>query len=691
MAKESDKSEEIMLKAIDAAIASLRAQDWDLNPYSIAAAAELAPESVFGNKAAMDKIMLARGDGSTYSYDSELAGRCKELTAELDNATVINQDLFDRGSELAERVVELEASVSELEQEAETLALQLQNSWSIGYQKGLAEGREKALAELPKLPLEEKPAEKSVVTKIANLTEAEPNKTKISARAEERSFGSDTDEDLPVEETLHTYAETPVVSNAQSRTQALPEPGVGPVAPVPTQAQPAPLKAATYNDQNYNAVNDHRSPINVSEVYGSLSWKQIETVYQYSAVAGRPNTNLYFEPLNPAEIVEVEAAPAATPTPAPAEAEPTARNRKKSSMPDISFDPPDEPIVSGTTSGAAANSNLSFEKEPEKSAAPSADEIYQLDYVNQYDGGLTGENYPNLGAMQAASGNGRKLDNRVASATFDKLDALPASDHEVPDILDLDQLDIFEGLEDIHELSNIEVIEDVIITPSPEEVTKARVASQSETAAMPKVSNEDLRDLIKTRIKQAQGDDPSQLHSVDQLLEAAGASAANSTSATGADTSSGTSHAGAATGETPGSAAIDLEAIRHGARNKFVGGKTATPAAAGSGAASVTGETTVTMPPANPPLPRVAPVPPDIRKHCMILGVRPEELTTKIIIEAWKAQIAAPGVHPDQGGDTETAVYLNLAKDTLVKWVENQAPKLGKKFGQQGHKDTDKK
>jgi len=91
----------------------------------------------------------------------------------------------------------------------------------------------------------------------------------------------------------------------------------------------------------------------------------------------------------------------------------------------------------------------------------------------------------------------------------------------------------------------------------------------------------------------------------------------------------------------------------------------------------------------------------------MILGVRPEELTSKIIIEAWKAQIAAPGVHPDQGGDTETAVYLNLAKDTLIKWVEAQAPKLGKKFGQQSQardsqskpftmrqgpdKDTDKK
>jgi hypothetical protein len=66
----------------------------------------------------------------------------------------------------------------------------------------------------------------------------------------------------------------------------------------------------------------------------------------------------------------------------------------------------------------------------------------------------------------------------------------------------------------------------------------------------------------------------------------------------------------------------------------------------------------------------------------MMLGVRPDELTIKIVIDAWKAQITAPGVHPDQGGDTETAVYLNLAKDSLVKYIEAQAPKLGKKFGQ---------
>ena len=88
-------------------------------------------------------------------------------------------------------------------------------------------------------------------------------------------------------------------------------------------------------------------------------------------------------------------------------------------------------------------------------------------------------------------------------------------------------------------------------------------------------------------------------------------------------------------------------------------------------------------------------LPADIRKSCLIIGIKPEELTTredgtprpvteaqKLVSEKWKDQIASPGVHPDHGGDTETAVYLNTAKDTLVRWLEAQAPKLGKKFGQ---------
>src|SRR5262249_33929122 len=74
--------------------------------------------------------------------------------------------------------------------------------------------------------------------------------------------------------------------------------------------------------------------------------------------------------------------------------------------------------------------------------------------------------------------------------------------------------------------------------------------------------------------------------------------------------------------------------------------------------------------------------PAEIRKACLLLGVRPEEITNEVVIDAWKRQIASPGVHPDLGGDTESAIFLNTAKDTLIRYLEDQAPKLGKRFSQ---------
>ncbi|MBP9094341.1 hypothetical protein KBI23_25210, partial [bacterium] len=376
MAKETEKNQEKSLQAIDTAIASLRTQDWDLNPYSVAAAAELEPEDVFSNKAAMDKIMAARGDGSTYSHDAVLAGRCKELEAELDNAASINQDLYDRGSELAERVLELEASVAELEQEAETLALQLQNSWSLGYQKGLAEGREQAsLSPEKRLDSQQKPQQMP-----ASRTGEHPV---VEAETKEPdSVGTITDEELPTESQMKASLDQQRLAEEAQASLATAAESV-PTKTVPTKTAPvqetivepalAIVDTADYNDKGYNAVSDHRSPISVSEIYGALSWKQIETVYQYSTVAGRPNTNLYFEPLNSEPAAEkstleqqeaVQEAPVArtnvleepqaaeeqTSAPTKSSDESAGNNRSApakagSKLPHISFDPPEEPIV----------------------------------------------------------------------------------------------------------------------------------------------------------------------------------------------------------------------------------------------------------------------------------------------------------------------------------------------------------
>ncbi len=47
-----------------------------------------------------------------------------------------------------------------------------------------------------------------------------------------------------------------------------------------------------------------------------------------------------------------------------------------------------------------------------------------------------------------------------------------------------------------------------------------------------------------------------------------------------------------------------------------------------------------------------------------------DDLTVNSVVKAWKTQITAPGVHPEQGGDNESAIYLNLAKDNLLRWLE---------------------
>jgi len=68
----------------------------------------------------------------------------------------------------------------------------------------------------------------------------------------------------------------------------------------------------------------------------------------------------------------------------------------------------------------------------------------------------------------------------------------------------------------------------------------------------------------------------------------------------------------------------------------------------------------------------VNPLPIEIRKCCLRLGLQSALMTRESVHEAWKQQLA-PTAHPDFAGDNEAAIELNSAKDTLIKWlsVEN--------------------
>jgi hypothetical protein len=305
-----------------------------------------------------------------------------------------------------------------------------------------------------------------------------------------------------------------------------------------------------------------------------------------------------------------------------------------------------------------------------------------------------------------------KWGKRDANATYDGLNALDSD--STLDVLDLEKLDIFEGLEDIDELSQIEVIEDVIIPAATDTTSGATSSTANSDAAgwqakpkyktsehAPAVSSDDLHDLIKSRIKKAE--EPHEQHRVEGFITGAHDKvsvkdagqnpltkdpltkdpvAKESGEKPAAPSDSQTASTTGETAAPPVPTAKELEALRQGARNKFVGGKAASGPPSGTASSvsndSLGGHSSASTAPS--PVMSARTVPPEIRKACMILGVRPEDMTIKEVNDKWKAQMAG-GAHPDQGGDTESAIYLNTAKDTLVKWLNDQAPKLGKKFG----------
>ena len=189
--------------------------------------------------------------------------------------------------------------------------------------------------------------------------------------------------------------------------------------------------------------------------------------------------------------------------------------------------------------------------------------------------------------------------------------------------IDFDQMDIFEDIEELERLGRIELPDDII----PIDHNSKATPSEAE-----------LRNLVQHKIQHQQE------HSTGEVPRLVGKATAENAQA---------------------------QADPAGAKgiNKFVGQR-------GAHASSEAAQSATN-------LPVVRNVPPEVRKACQILGLAPETMTKETISDAWKKAITAPGVHPDQGGDTEIATSINLAKATLLKFMDQTAPKLGKKFGAQ--------
>lgn len=86
-----------------------------------------------------------------------------------------------------------------------------------------------------------------------------------------------------------------------------------------------------------------------------------------------------------------------------------------------------------------------------------------------------------------------------------------------------------------------------------------------------------------------------------------------------------------------------------------------------------------------------APLPTEIRKAAQILGVPFDDLTPTTVHKAWRSQMSLQTVHPDLGGEAESAVLVNKANAQLDAWFEERSPKLGKKLNKPGDKPGEKK
>lgn len=653
MAPEEDKRQEeveLNLEVVDAAIKAVKGDDLDINPFTLARHLGVAPELLFESRELMGRIIEARrktqGDSATFSMDSELLLKVKDLEEELAKLTEVNQELYDRGMTIEEQLLAAEAKVTDLEQEAETLAMQLQNSWHLGYNKGLADGQQKAGKE-EATPNE---SQESAGTGAAvGHTTVEHEVVEMEAPASEVQTdtlppGREPNQPTPVAEADESAGKEPQEGDNGAKHGADED---------ITDTGEFTAQEPSYNEKVFNAAHTSFVPAEGKDNYGNFSWREIETVYQYSAVAGRPNINLYFEPFVQAPVMpeadEEEAVVIAdrsqfqTGGMAPIKPEKPIQPETPPAKPNQNETQP-IPGAAAFFQAQAKAEEAARQEEASRHRKKKSEERHIRNYMDIDDmnsGSLTmgGTLFESPGGDASSFARPINAGGQMADApdeekkppelsTYDALNAVKTEDTH-RDELDLDKLDIFEGLEDIEELSQIEVIEDVVL---PQESL-----DESEQAQRP-ADSEDLRELVKNRIKQAEYETQTADKAPPETVQTGG-----------------------------NNPRIDAESLKAGVRNKFVGGKASTGAPEQQ-AAPVSA-------------PRV--VPPEIRKACMILGVRPEELTVKLVVDAWKREMSQPGVHPDTGGDTETAIYLNNAKVELVKWIEAQTPKLGKKFGGQ--------
>ncbi len=632
-----------------AAISALKAQGSDINPYTVSGEAQVPRSTLYRDPELMDLINRERSGESTDRLSSdEITNKIAELE---ENNQALNETIWD------------------LEKQIESLTKLKQDAYVQGFQAGIEEAAkryavtageanssntsfqpatETAEASIAGPSLETQASYEPPITTVAaldlgviNYNYSEPPSNGEGKGSSRSQVGGTATGDFEPLTSVYDLERSPKDSHFAEEFQfsdgslTAEEPDLSELSMVVQETNP------THSDPNesHHAAPAHSPQISSEDVAAALSEQMIEShdmapAYSSREIAGRGTS----EEGTQAAAVEMQHA-TATKEHIEAEHESVLTNQALRD-PDAIYNI----ARSGPTISSSAYNPLVELSWKDLQTVYNFSVASLKDYAKPgfgYDPGpMGGVNFADKSTQQrtptlvpdpeVTSDQLAQLEPPTGPdprRTGDRLQALsdPRNLLDSEPIVDLDSLDIFDDLDDYVDLDKVEIVSDVITTPKNEE---------------PSMGGDELRELIKGRIKQA-ADIPHEPAAPRTTTPPAAAGAAAK------------DEAGAKGG---------------GARNKFVGGA---------------------KPAQDPPVANfvVKSIPPEIRKAFMILGLKPEEATQRSVIEAWKKQIASPGVHPDLGGDTEAAVFLNTAKDTLVRWLDAQAPKLGKKFG---HKDPPK-
>ncbi|MBA3992276.1 MAG: hypothetical protein C0469_02030 [Cyanobacteria bacterium DS2.3.42] len=666
MVNETIGKMEVDKETLLAAIKAVKDKGLDINPFTVADEAKVGAQAIYSQSVYMELIVKERG-----------------------SPLVVNVDEI---AELNKTIKGLESRVRQLQIQNEVLTMQQQTQYDLGHKLGVIEGKKLKAQEIAAqeaaralagdgdidLEIERKQSRRSSTetgesgviqlsgnSYVPELIGQSPEPV-AAARQPREDEGWDTPDVVGEAELLAdvherqpeipdvaAYHEPAAVmeslmeaeSEANAPAQEL-EAGIPTAVFLSAVEDQSEAFGDSYSQKVFNAARS--GPFVASEFNPmlELSWKDLETVYHFRAKSLKDFSK---------QIQQSQPAPP-PPPPAP--------STQKVRVPLETNGDMDERHVDELTalpSETLTGDNWERFEDPERPQSLGGESYIQSpDETTQEPEALNVEQagYQQAGFQQSEFQQGEFQQGEYQQAGFQQGE-FPQDEYQqgaqevdygqepAAGGFDLDSMDIFEGLDDYSNLEDIEIIQDVQLNADGNAP-----------------SDDELRDLIKNRIRQAK----------EVVAEAPPAVGAK-------------------------------DEGKGGLGSKFIGGKARPkPGETGQAPAEVPipspGQSAAppqgSAPPPPPPQPAagqsagapgfVRQVPPEIRKACMLLGVRPEEMTIESVTEAWKRQITSPGVHPDQGGDTESAIYLNTAKDTVLRWLYDQAPKLGKKWGPGGPK-----